>query len=198
MAGLMLLTPAYAARVAEPTSATRGTLQRMRGGAAAESSEWLKPGKPTLTLEAADAMASAAIAEATARQFKDVSVAVVDASGRVLVCKTMLGCPPLIPDMALAKAGASIGTHTSSRGLKDKYVPDKVPQLLAMTSLSLAANKPFVAVPGGVLCRDSSNNVVGAIGVSGASADEDEHCAVIGAHAVGLASEPTQSPLDNA
>ncbi len=52
---------------------------------------------------------------------------------------------------------------------------------------------PFIAVPGGVLCRDVNKLVVGAIGVSGASADEDEHCALAGAHKNGLLTEPAQS-----
>lgn len=153
-------------------------------------------GKPQLTLEAADAMASAAVSEATSKKFKDVSVFVLDASGRVLVSKTMLNCPLLIPEIAHGKAGAAIGTQSSSRALKDKYVPDRTPQLLAMTTLSSNANMPFAAVPGGVLCRDpATNDVIGAIGVSGASADEDEHCAIIGAQSVGCTTEPPKSAL---
>mmetsp|Transcript_36894 Transcript_36894/g.91850 ORF Transcript_36894/g.91850 Transcript_36894/m.91850 type:complete len:278 (+) Transcript_36894:1786-2619(+) len=52
-----------------------------------------------------------------------------------------------------------------------------------------------LAVPGGVLCRDAASNVVGAVGVSGASADEDEHCAILAAQAVGLTTEPAASAL---
>jgi len=151
--------------------------------------------KPRLTLEAADAMASAAIAEATSKKFKDISVFVLDATGRVLVSKTMLECPLLIPEIAHGKAGSAIGTHSSSRALKDKYVPDRTPQLLAMTTLGGNSNLPFCAVPGGVLCRDPSSNVLGAIGVSGASADEDEHCAIVGAQSVGCVTEPSKSAL---
>ena len=169
----------------------------LRGGQRRHASEWLVPGRAALSLEAADAMATAAVAEAKEKQFKDISVFVVDASGRVLVSKTMINCPPLIPQMAHAKAGAAIGTHSSSRSLKDKYVPDRTPQLLAMTTLSIANSQPFVAVPGGVLCRDGANNVLGAVGVSGASADEDEHCAVVAAQAVGLVTEPASSPLSH-
>lgn len=66
-----------------------------------------------------------------------------------------------------AKAGAAIGTHAASRALVDKYVPDRMAQLLAMTTLANANQQPFVAVPGGVLCRDAEQNVIGAIGVSG-------------------------------
>ena len=138
-------------------------------------------------------MASGAIAEAKRRKFKDISVFVLDPSGRVLVSKTMLNCPILIPQIAHGKAGATIGTHSPSRALKDKYVPDRTPQLLAMTTLAGNSNLPFCAVPGGVLCRDHSNNVLGAIGVSGASADEDEHCAIVGAQSVGCVTEPAKA-----
>ena len=160
------------------------------------ASEWLAPGKPTLTLEAADEMASAALTECRSKGFKDISVFVLDAAGRTLVSKSMVNVPTLIPRMAEAKAGAVIGTHASSRALKDKYVPDRTPQLLAMTTLAGNANLPFCAVPGGVLCRDkASNAILGAIGVSGASADEDEHCAIVGAQSVGCATEPPKSAL---
>ena len=105
-----------------------------------------------LTLEAADAMASAAIREAKSRRFKDVSVSIVDATGRELVHKVQPDCPPLIPALARAKAGASIGTQSSSRALKDKYLPDRLAQLVAMGVIS-AATQPqnFIAVPGGVV-----------------------------------------------
>ena len=159
----------------------------------------LVAGPRQLTLEAADAMASAALREAAAREFNDVSVSVVDASGRELVHKAHPGCPRLIPHLARAKAGCVIGLHAPTRAVKDKYLPEKLAQLLGTTVVAAAATPTnFVAVPGGVLCRDPVDGaVVGAIGVSGASSDEDEHCAVVGAAAAGLATEPASSPLDD-
>lgn len=151
--------------------------------------------KKQLTLEAADIMANTALAEAKAKQFKDISVTVLDASGRILVSKTQPGCPRLVPALATAKAGAVIGTHANSRALKDKYLPDRMAQLLAMTTVSGNTGTDFAAVPGGILCRDAEGSVVAAIGVSGATADEDEHCGVVGAQAVGLVTEPAASAL---
>ena len=148
-----------------------------------------------LTLEAADGMAQGALNEATAKKFKDVCVVVYDASGRELVSKTQINCPPLIPHIARAKAGAAIGTHASTRALKDKYLPDRLAQLLSMATIGGNNGLPFAAVPGGVLCRDADGDVVGSIGVSGASADEDEHCAIAGGQAVGLVTEPSKSAL---
>ena len=45
----------------------------------------------------------------------------------------MVGVPNLIPAIAEAKAGAAIGTHSSSRALKDKYVPDRYAVTVART-----------------------------------------------------------------
>jgi glc operon protein GlcG len=192
-------TTAGSSSVGGSSSSSATCWQRLRGGTSSSSSSFstaTAEGFPQLTLEAADAMANAALAEASKQQFNPISVFVMDVNGRVLVSKTMPGTPRLIPSIAEGKAGAAIGTHSSSRALKEKYVPERAPQLLAMTATSLAAqSQPFCAVPGGVLCRDEVNRVVGAIGVSGASADEDEHCAVIGAKAVGLVTDPAESPL---
>ena len=122
--------------------------QRLRGGTTTTSSSSFSTvtseGLPQLTLEAADAMANAALAEASKQQFNPISVFVMDVNGRVLVSKTMPGTPRLIPSIAEGKAGAVIGTHSSSRALKEKYVPERAPQLLAMTATSLAAqSQPF-------------------------------------------------------
>ena len=167
-----------------------------RGVATASPVRTIVTSRKQLTLEAADAMASAAIAEASSRSFNAISVSVVDATGRELVHKVQPSCPGLIPALARAKAGAAIDTHASSRALKDKYLPERMAQLVSMSVVS-AAERPqkFIAVPGGVLCRDQEGDVICAIGVSGAAADEDEHCAVVGAAAVGFATEPSQSPL---
>ena len=64
-----------------------------------------------------------------------------------------------------------------------------------MGIVGASAREPVASFPGGVLLRDAASNVVGAIAVSGAASDEDEHCAILGAHAVGLISEPAESRL---
>ena len=54
----------------------------------------------------------------------------------------------------------------------------------AIAAQSLQA--PLAPFPGGVLVRGRAGGaVVGAIGVSGASADEDEECAIAGVRALG-------------
>lgn len=163
-------------------------------------SPWLSLGTPALTLEAADEMSNVALKEAAARCFKPVSVCVLDASGRTLVAKTMIACATMAPELAQAKARTCVGFHMSSRLFRDNYVSaegggPKMPQALAMAIVGASTGQPVAVFPGGVLCRDAANNVVGAIGVSGAASDEDEHCAILGAHAVGLLTEPVSSAL---
>lgn len=192
---------AWLARLEEPSWPRQGRAARTALPSLPPPPEgWLLPGSPVLSLAAADAMSSAALAEAGSRGFNPVSVCVMDAAGRILVTKTMLGCGRLTPDLAIAKASACVGLLCSSRELRDRYVNEegtgpKMPQLLACGTIAAMNNQAIAPFPGGVLCRDDSGNVVGAIGVSGAASDEDEHCAILAAKALGLETEPTSSRL---
>ena len=91
---------------------------------------------------------------------------------------------------AMLQANTCVGFHVSSRQFRDQYVSSegagpKMPQALAMAIVGASVGKAVAVFPGGVLCRDAaSGSVVGAISVSGASSDEDEHCAIVGAQAV--------------
>ena len=173
-------------------AAPRTQLCRLRGGAA----EALAPGRPTLTLAAADTMADATLRECESRGFKDISVFVVDASGRTLVSKTMVGAPPLIPTIAEAKAGAAIGTHSSSRALKDKYVPERTPQLMAMTApLPTGRSQPF---PVECFAETQPRAWLSAPWESQAplqTRTSTAHWCVVGAQACGFATEPATSAL---
>ena len=199
LAGVRMDAAAKAAWLAKQEQASWGPPPAYTA-AAQVGSGWLAPGAPSLTLEAADEMANVALREVSANGFRPVSVCVLDVSGRTLVSKTMVACATLAPDLAQAKARTCVGFHISSRAFRDAYVNSeglgpKMPQALAMGAVGAAVGQPVASFPGGVLCRDASNNVVGAIGVSGAASDEDEHCAILGAQAVGLVTEPAQSRL---
>ena len=137
---------------------------------------------------------------AVQRALRDKLHTVWGFKGRVLVHKTMPGCGNLTPEYALAKANVCVGLLCSSRELRDKYQNDdgigpKMPQLLGMATAAAAVGRPIAAFPGGVVCRDVGGNLVAAIGVSGAASDEDEHCSITAARAIGLSTEPAQSRL---
>jgi uncharacterized protein GlcG (DUF336 family) len=47
-----------------------------------------------------------------------------------------------------------------------------------------------VTNPGGVLIRDAAGDVIGAVGISGDTADKDEGAAIAGVQAAGLKADP--------
>lgn len=54
----------------------------------------------------------------------------------------------------------------------------------------MASAGRLVPVPGGVLVRDDTGAVVGAVGISGDTSDKDEYCAIEGVRAAGLRPDP--------
>ncbi len=55
-----------------------------------------------------------------------------------------------------------------------------------VNALAAASAGRMVPVPGGVLVRDADGAVIGAVGISGDTSDNDEDCAIAGIKAVGL------------
>ena len=53
-------------------------------------------------------------------------------------------------------------------------------------SVNALANGNLVPVPGGVLIRNRKGEVIGAVGVTGDTSDNDEICAVAGIEAAGF------------
>jgi uncharacterized protein GlcG (DUF336 family) len=119
-------------------------------------------------------------------------VTVLNANGEIIVLHRMDNCPNnFFPKFAIAKATTAVGIGISSRVFRDKYVrpdadspPDKFVQAISMVNITEGKMAPF---PGGVVLRDkATGQIIGAIGVSGASSDEDEYCALYGAKTAGL------------
>jgi uncharacterized protein GlcG (DUF336 family) len=52
--------------------------------------------------------------------------------------------------------------------------------------VSVASGGRIVPVPGGVLIRDKGGEIIGAVGISGDTSDNDETCAVHGIQCAGL------------
>ena len=121
-----------------------------------------------LTLDDARRYADAAIATAHAQDLR-VAVAVVDEAGLLLQLDRMDGALLMGPDVAHAKAVTALNFQrpTSSVAELARANPDLV------RSLQQAVGFAIMAAGGGLpISRDGT--VVGAIGVSGASAEQDE------------------------
>jgi len=102
-----------------------------------------------------------------------VSIFVVDASG-IPVCFTRMdGAGILTPDIAKAKAYTAVAfkrnTKDTAEGMKDRA--------LAASSLMSVTQGKTVILAGGVVVM-KEGEVIGGIGVSGATSDQDHECAV--------------------
>lgn len=136
---------------------------------------------PILSLNQADTIADNVIKCCLRNGFNPVSVYILDAAGHTLVSKRMDGCSPVgIPDFAKAKGFSCIVNKYPSRAFRDRYTSDetsaKFCQMIGMVAISQGQMATF---PGGILVK-LGDNIIGAVGVSGAAGNEDEYCAIRG------------------
>lgn len=88
-------------------------------------------------------------------------------------------------EIAFGKAYGALGLGVGSRALMRRA--EAQPTFIA--AVTAAFGGALVPVPGGVLVRTSANMLVGAVGVSGDTSDNDESAAVAGIEHVGLAAD---------
>jgi len=134
-----------------------------------------------LTLEKANVIADRTLARARAENYRPMCVAVLDHGGHLKVLKREDGASILRPEIAIGKAWGAVGMGESSRALGERL--KERPAFLG--ALSTMSQGKVVPVPGGVLIMDG-NDIAGAVGVSGGTADEDEACAIEGIKAAGF------------
>jgi uncharacterized protein GlcG (DUF336 family) len=134
-----------------------------------------------LTLESASTIADKTLAAARASKFRPMCVAVLDDGGCLKVLKREDGASILRPQIAVGKAWGAIGMGESSRALGERL--KERPAFLG--ALSTMSEGKVVPVAGGVLIM-SGNEIIGSVGVTGGTSDEDEACAIEGIKAAGL------------
>ena len=139
-----------------------------------------------LTLAQASAILDTALQTARAKNFQPLSVAVLDAGGHLVAFKREDKSGILRFDVAFGKAWGALGMGFGSRTLFERA--EKTPMFF--TTLAAASGGRVVTNPGGVLIRDADGDIVGAVGISGDTSDNDEICAIAGIVAAGLKADP--------
>ncbi len=139
-----------------------------------------------LKLAQASAIIDAAIVEGRKRSFAPLAVAVLDAGGHLIAFKREDGTGFLRSDIAYGKAWGALGLGFGTRELAERAA--KFPTFVA--ALSAASQGRMIPSPGGVLIAGADGEVVGAVGISGDTGDNDEICAMAGIEAVGLSALP--------
>lgn len=138
-----------------------------------------------LTLAAARTLLDAAFAEAARRKLKPLAIVVLDARGALLAAMSQDGTPLMRWRIAMGKAQASLGMGRGSRGLGAMAV--ERPHFIGAVA-ALAADG-FVPVGGGVLIRGADGRILGAVGVSGDTSEQDEAAAAAGVAAAGFVAD---------
>lgn len=138
-----------------------------------------------MKLDTARTILDAARAKARDLGLKPLAIAVLDARGALRAFAAEDATSLHRGDIAIGKAYGSLALGIPSRLIGERA--DK--QAYFVAAVSHIAGGKLVPVAGGVLIRDASGDLLGAIGISGDTSDNDETAACAGIAAAGLVAE---------
>lgn len=138
-----------------------------------------------LSLTQADAIIAGALAHAREAGFQPLAVVVLDAAGHVKAASREDGASMFRFDVALGKAWGAAAMGAPSRKLADNAKGN--PNFFV--TLAATAQGRFLPQPGAVLIRDAGGTLLGAVGASGDTGDNDEAACAAGVAAAGLRTE---------
>lgn len=136
----------------------------------------------SMLLELANTIAERALQKGRELKFAPLTVVVLDAGGQMKVLKREDNASLLRPEIALGKAWGVLGMGFGGRELARRA--EQMP--IFFTALNAMSGGRMVPLAGGVLIKNRDGQVIGSIGISGDTSDNDEICAVHGVEAAGL------------
>lgn len=140
---------------------------------------------PALTLSVADRIVDAALDAAERNNYPPMTVVLLDAGGHIVVAKRNERASIGRIEIAMGKAHGCLAMGFGGRELARRA--DAVPKFF--TAINAVLPNGIVPVPGGVLIRDAAGGLLGAIGISGGTSEEDDVCAVAGIEEAGLVAD---------
>ena len=135
-----------------------------------------------LTLDVARKILDTALAKGVEKKLKPLVVTVLDARGCVKASAAQDGTSLLRGEIAHGKAYGALAMGMGSRALFQRAQE----QAYFINAVNTLAQGRMVPVPGGVMILDDNGTLLGAVGVSGDTSDNDEICAIAGIEAAGL------------
>lgn len=139
----------------------------------------------TLTLASALLIAQTSLDQGAKDGFLPLAVAVLDLAGQPLAILRDERSSLNRADIAVGKAAGCLAMGFGGRELAKRAAA--MPQFIS--AVGQIFPKGIVPVPGGVLIRDASGQLLGAVGISGDTSDNDEVCAIAGIAAAGLVAD---------
>jgi len=135
-----------------------------------------------MTLDQANQIIARALEHSARAGYKPMAVVVLDDAGHVKSAQRQDGASMFRVDIATGKAWAAIAMGAASRVLTQRA--KDLPAFFG--ALAATGQGKFIPQTGAVLVKDAGGAVVGAVGASGGTGDEDEEICIAGAKAAGL------------
>ena len=128
-----------------------------------------------------------ALAHARAHKFAPMGVVVLDARGVMKAYAAEDGTALRRADIATGKAYGALAMGVGSRTLGKRA--EERPHFIGAVNNAIGGS--MIPVPGGVLIRGDDRSIIGAVGVTGDTSDNDEAAALAGLAAAGLTADPS-------
>lgn len=135
-----------------------------------------------LTLNQTNQIIHTALALSAQKGYRPMAVVVLDDSGHLKAAQRQDGASMFRVDIATGKAWASVAMGASSRVLTQRAAD--LPAFFG--ALATTGQGKFIPQTGAVLIKDGNGAVIGAVGASGGTGDEDEEIVIAGVKAAGL------------
>lgn len=132
-----------------------------------------------LPLAKANKIIREALKKGREQSMRPLTVVVLDAGGHMVAMQREDNSSVLRPEVAQGKAFGCIAVGVGSRWLNAQA--ETRPHFLE--GLSNVSGGKIIAVPGGVLIKTKTGEIIGAVGITGDTSDNDEIAAIAGVEA---------------
>ena len=139
----------------------------------------------SILLAQAKIVIEASLAKGRDLGLKPLSVVVLDERASIVACMSEDGVSQIRAKIAYGKANAAIALGMGTRALMNRAEQ----QAYFIQAINGLTGGNMVPVPGGVLIRNAGGILLGSVGISGDTSDNDEAAALAGIMAAKLHAE---------
>lgn len=135
-----------------------------------------------LNLATSNAILAAALNYSGKQGYRPMSIVVLDAGGHPVAMQRQDGATLFRAEIASGKAWAAVSMGVSSRNLGERAAGNPT----FFNALASTGHGKFIPQVGAVLIKNAEGRVLGSVGASGGTGDEDEAICIHGIQAAGL------------
>lgn len=140
----------------------------------------------SITIRKARTIIKAALANAREAEMKPLAITIIDAGGHLKAFEREDGASNYRFAVSNGKASVAVGMGMGSRAMFNRAEQ----QAYFVSAVGALEGTSVIPVPGGVLVKDKKGTILGAVGISGDTSDNDEAAAIAGIEAAGFVADP--------